>query len=40
MNYVQEQLLLTFTEESHNLCVVGDEDQSPTDFGARLCGIS
>ena len=27
-NYVQEQLLLRMTEETGNLCVVGDEDQS------------
>jgi DNA helicase II / ATP-dependent DNA helicase PcrA len=27
-NYVQEQLLLRLTEQSGNLCVVGDEDQS------------
>lgn len=27
-NFVQEQLLLKLTEQTGNLCVVGDEDQS------------
>jgi DNA helicase-2/ATP-dependent DNA helicase PcrA len=27
-NYIQEQILEQLTERSHNLCVVGDEDQS------------
>jgi len=27
-NFIQEQILLKLTEETYNLCVVGDEDQS------------
>lgn len=39
-NYVQEQLLLKLTEESQNLCVVGDEDQSLYRFrGATVRNI-
>jgi DNA helicase-2/ATP-dependent DNA helicase PcrA len=39
-NYVQEQLLLKLTERSHNLCVVGDEDQSLYRFrGATVRNI-
>jgi DNA helicase-2/ATP-dependent DNA helicase PcrA len=39
-NYIQEQLLLKLTEESRNLCVVGDEDQSLYRFrGATVRNI-
>lgn len=39
-NYIQEQLLLKLTEKSHNLCVVGDEDQSLYRFrGATVRNI-
>ena len=39
-NYIQEQLLLKFTETSRNLCVVGDEDQSLYRFrGATVRNI-
>lgn len=39
-NYIQEQLLLKLTETSHNLCVVGDEDQSLYRFrGATVRNI-
>lgn len=39
-NYVQEQLLLKLTEETGNLCVVGDEDQSLYQFrGATVRNI-
>lgn len=39
-NYVQEQLLLKLTEHNHNLCVVGDEDQSLYRFrGATVRNI-
>ena len=39
-NFVQEQLLLKLTAESHNLCVVGDEDQSLYRFrGATVRNI-
>ncbi len=39
-NYVQEQLLLKLTEQSGNLCVVGDEDQSLYRFrGATVRNI-
>ena len=39
-NYVQEQLLLKLTEQSGNLCVVGDEDQSIYRFrGATVRNI-
>jgi DNA helicase-2/ATP-dependent DNA helicase PcrA len=39
-NYVQEQLLLKLTEKSHDLCVVGDEDQSLYRFrGATVRNI-
>lgn len=39
-NYVQEQLLLKLTEETGNLCVVGDEDQSLYRFrGATVRNI-
>ena len=39
-NYIQEQLLLTLTEKSRNLCVVGDEDQSLYRFrGATVRNI-
>jgi len=39
-NFVQEQLLLKLTEKSHNLCVVGDEDQSLYRFrGATVRNI-
>ena len=39
-NYVQEQLLLKLTQKSHNLCVVGDEDQSLYRFrGATVRNI-
>ena len=39
-NYVQEQVLLKLTEQSLNLCVVGDEDQSLYRFrGATVRNI-
>jgi len=39
-NYIQEQLLLKITQNSHNLCVVGDEDQSLYRFrGATVRNI-
>ena len=39
-NYVQEQLLLKLTEQTGNLCVVGDEDQSLYRFrGATVRNI-
>jgi DNA helicase-2/ATP-dependent DNA helicase PcrA len=39
-NYIQEQLLLKLTEKSHNLCVVGDEDQALYRFrGATVRNI-
>ncbi len=39
-NYIQEQLLLKLTERHHNLCVVGDEDQSLYRFrGATVRNI-
>jgi DNA helicase-2/ATP-dependent DNA helicase PcrA len=39
-NYIQEQLLLTLTESTRNLCVVGDEDQSLYRFrGATVRNI-
>ena len=39
-NYVQEQLLLKLTEQTANLCVVGDEDQSLYRFrGATVRNI-
>ena len=39
-NHVQEQILLKLTEHSHNLCVVGDEDQSLYRFrGATVRNI-
>ncbi len=39
-NYVQERLLLKLTEATHNLCVVGDEDQSLYRFrGATVRNI-
>ena len=39
-NYIQEQLLLRLTENSGNLCVVGDEDQSLYRFrGATVRNI-
>jgi len=39
-NYIQEQLLLKLTEQSRNLCVVGDEDQSLYRFrGATVRNI-
>jgi DNA helicase-2/ATP-dependent DNA helicase PcrA len=39
-NYVQEQVLLKLTEETGNLCVVGDEDQSLYRFrGATVRNI-
>ena len=39
-NYVQEQVLLKLTEETSNLCVVGDEDQSLYRFrGATVRNI-
>jgi DNA helicase-2/ATP-dependent DNA helicase PcrA len=39
-NFVQEQLLLTLTKETRNLCVVGDEDQSLYRFrGATVRNI-
>ncbi|HOP54662.1 MAG TPA: ATP-dependent DNA helicase, partial [Bacillota bacterium] len=39
-NFIQEQLLLKFTERSRNLCVVGDEDQSLYRFrGATVRNI-
>jgi DNA helicase-2/ATP-dependent DNA helicase PcrA len=39
-NFIQEQLLLKLTEETHNLCVVGDEDQSLYHFrGATVRNI-
>ncbi len=39
-NYIQEQLLLTLTSKSGNLCVVGDEDQSLYRFrGATVRNI-
>lgn len=39
-NYVQEQLLMKLTEQSRNLCVVGDEDQSLYRFrGATVRNI-
>lgn len=39
-NYIQEQFLLGLTKESHNICVVGDEDQSLYRFrGATVRNI-
>jgi len=39
-NYIQEQLLLKLTERTHNLCVVGDEDQGLYRFrGATVRNI-
>ena len=39
-NYVQEQIFLKLTEETRNLCVVGDEDQSLYRFrGATVRNI-
>lgn len=39
-NFIQEQLLLKLTAETHNLCVVGDEDQSLYRFrGATVRNI-
>jgi DNA helicase-2/ATP-dependent DNA helicase PcrA len=39
-NFIQEQLLLKLTEDTHNLCVVGDEDQSLYRFrGATVRNI-
>ncbi|GAF80894.1 unnamed protein product, partial [marine sediment metagenome] len=39
-NYIQEQLLLKLTSSTHNLCVVGDEDQSLYRFrGATVRNI-
>jgi DNA helicase-2/ATP-dependent DNA helicase PcrA len=39
-NYIQEQILLTLTAASRNLCVVGDEDQSLYRFrGATVRNI-
>jgi DNA helicase-2/ATP-dependent DNA helicase PcrA len=39
-NYIQEQILLKLTEPTHNLCVVGDEDQSLYRFrGATVRNI-
>jgi len=39
-NFIQEQLFLKLTEETHNLCVVGDEDQSLYRFrGATVRNI-
>jgi DNA helicase II / ATP-dependent DNA helicase PcrA len=39
-NFIQEQLLLKLTEETHNLCVVGDKDQSLYRFrGATVRNI-
>lgn len=39
-NYIQEQLVLSLTGESRNLCVVGDEDQSLYRFrGATVRNI-
>ena len=39
-NYLQEQLLLKLTEQTQNLCVVGDEDQSLYRFrGATVRNI-
>ena len=39
-NYIQEQILLKLTDESRNLCVVGDEDQSLYRFrGATVRNI-
>lgn len=39
-NYIQEQLLLKLTEETGNICVVGDEDQSLYRFrGATVRNI-
>ncbi len=39
-NYIQEQLLLKLTEQTGNLCVVGDEDQSLYRFrGATVRNI-
>ena len=39
-NFIQEQLLLKLTEHTHNLCVVGDEDQSLYRFrGATVRNI-
>lgn len=39
-NFIQEQLFLKLTERTHNLCVVGDEDQSLYRFrGATVRNI-
>jgi DNA helicase-2/ATP-dependent DNA helicase PcrA len=40
-NYVQEQILLKLTEQTGDLCVVGDEDQSLDRFrGATVHNVS